>query len=161
MTKAEGIIKKVNEWFTANKLTLNISKTSYVIFRSYQNKNNHLPDTINCGNVEIHRESQVKYLGLTLDEHMNWDSHTNETCNKLKSFFSLFYNIRHYLDKEHVRAIYYTMIYSRLKYGSIVTGQTTITNINKIQTLQNKLLKVLSCKNFGTQLINYIMNYQS
>ena len=38
------------------------------------------------------------------------------------------------------------MIYSRLKYGSIVTGQTTITNINKIQTLQNKLLKVLSYK---------------
>ena len=40
------------------------------------------------------------------------------------------------------------MIYSRLKYGSIVTGQTTITNINKIQTLQNKLLKVLSYKNY-------------
>ena len=37
-TKAKEIIEKVNEWFTANKLTLNISKTSYVIFRSYRNK---------------------------------------------------------------------------------------------------------------------------
>ena len=90
----------------------------------------------------------MKYLGLTLDEHMNRYSHTNEICNKLKSFFSLFYSIRHYLDKEHIRAILYIMIYSRLKYGSIVTGQTTITNINKIQTLQNKLLKVLSYKHF-------------
>ena len=40
------------------------------------------------------------------------------------------------------------MIYSRLKYGSIITGQTTNENINKIQTLQNRLLKVLLYKNY-------------
>ena len=40
------------------------------------------------------------------------------------------------------------MIYSRLKYGSIITGQTSQGNLDKIQILQNKLLKVLSCKNY-------------
>ena len=40
------------------------------------------------------------------------------------------------------------MIYSRIKYGSIITGQTTKENIEKIQTLQNKLLKVLYKKNY-------------
>ena len=35
------------------------------------------------------------------------------------------------------------MIYSRIKYGSIITGQTTKENIDQIQTLQNRLLKVL------------------
>ena len=148
VTKAEGIMKKVNEWFTANKLTLNLNKTSYVIFRSKGNKSKNIPNSINCDKVKIHRESQVKYLGLILDEHMNWDSHTNEICNKLKCFFPLFYNIRQYLDKEHIRAIFYTMIYSRIKYGCIVTGQTHINNINKIQTLQNRLLKVLSYKHY-------------
>ena len=146
MTKAEGIIIKVNEWFTANKLTLNISKTSFVIFRSKGNKNKNIPNSIKCEDIRIHRESQVKYLGLILDEHMRWDSHINEICNKLKCFFPIFYNIRHYLDMEHIRTIYYTMIYSRLKYGCIVTGQTYINHIHKIQTLQNRLLKVISQK---------------
>ena len=146
MTKAEGIMKQVNAWFIANKLTLNISKTSFIIFRSKGNKIKNIPNSINCEDIIIHRESQVKYLGLILDEHMRWDSHINEICNKLKCFFPLFYNIRHYLDMEHIRAIYFTMIYSRLKYGCIVTGQTYIHNINKIQTLQNRLLKVLSHK---------------
>ena len=50
------------------------------------------------------------------------------------------------------------MIYSRIKYGSIVTGQTTKENIEKIQTLQNKLLKVLYKKNYCFPQINYIMN---
>ncbi len=40
------------------------------------------------------------------------------------------------------------MIYSRLKYGSIVTGLTTQLNIDKIQILQNKLLKVLYMKKY-------------
>ena len=39
------------------------------------------------------------------------------------------------------------MINSRLKYGSIVTSLTSDENINKIQTLQNRLLKVLNHKN--------------
>ena len=40
------------------------------------------------------------------------------------------------------------MVYSRLKYGSIITGQTSQSNLDKIQVLQNKLLKVLSCKRY-------------
>ena len=67
---------------------------------------------------------------------------------KLKAFFPLFYNIRQYLNLDHIRTIYYTMIYSRIKYGNIITGQTSQYNLDKIQTLQNKLLKVLSCKRY-------------
>ena len=148
VSKVEQIIGQINEWFTANKLTLNVSKTSYVIFRSKRCTNTNLPDTISCGDTQIHRDSKVKYLGIILHEHLNWDEHTNEICNKLKRFFPLFYNIRNYLNKENVITIYYTMIFSRIKYGCIVTGQTTKLNLDKIQTLQNKLLKVLYMKNY-------------
>ena len=146
--KAENIIKNVNEWFNANKLTLNVDKTSFIIFRSKRNTISNLPDTINHKNIKIKRETKIKYLGLILEEHLSWNQHTNEICNKLKCFFPLFYNIRQYLDKDNIRNIYYTMIYSRIKYGSIITGQTTDENLSKIQTLQNKLLKVLYYKNY-------------
>ena len=157
--KAEKIIKNVNEWFIANKLTLNIDKTSFIIFRSKRNMINNLPDTIGYENIKIQRETQIKYLGLTLEEHLSWDQHTNAICNKLKSFFPLFYNIREYLDIDNIRNIYYTMIYSRIKYGSIITGLTTNENINKIQTLQNKPLKVLYYKIIYTQETDFIMNF--
>ena len=146
--KARNIIKNVKNWFTANKLTLNVDKTSFIIFRSKRNTINNLPDTIEVENTIINRETKMKYLGLTLDEHLRWDSHTNEICNKLKCLFPLYYNIRQYLNKDNIRNIYYTMIYSRINYGSIITGQTTNENINKIQTLQNRLLKVLLYKNY-------------
>ena len=146
--KARNIIKNVKNWFTANKLTLNVDKTSFIIFRSKRDTTNNLPDTIEVGNTTINRETKIKYLGLTLDEHLRWDAHTNEICNKLKCLFPLYYNIRQYLNKDNIRNIYYTMIYSRINYGSIITGQTTNENINKIQTLQNRLLKVLLYKSY-------------
>ena len=40
------------------------------------------------------------------------------------------------------------MVYSRIKYGSIITGQTTNDNISKVQNIRNKLLKVLYYKNY-------------
>ena len=133
---AISILKKINEWFSVNKLTLNLSKTSYVIFKSKRLTNLNIPNSICYDNIEINREMQVKYLGLILDEHMDWNAQTKEICNKLKNFFPLFYNIRQYLDIDHIRTIFYTMIYSRLKYGSIITGQTSRENLDNEQILK-------------------------
>ena len=93
------------------------------------------------------RANNIKYLGITLDEFLNWNEHTSTLCKSLKSFFPVFYNIKRYLNIEHVRVLYYTMLYSKIKYGFCVYGLTKLENINKIQVLQNSLLKVLMNKN--------------
>merc|ERR1712055_269761 len=92
--------------------------------------------------------SGIKFLGITLDENLSWNLHIDEVCRKLKSFFHIFYNIREYLSKREIQSIYYALVYSRIKYGINVYGQAGITKINKIQTLQSQLLKVLSNKNY-------------
>ena len=74
---------------------------------------------------------------LTLSQHIN------EVVNKLKRLFHIFYNIREYLTKNKIKTIYYTMIYSRIKYGIITYGSDGSYKLNKIQVLQNQLLKVL------------------
>ena len=55
-------LKMVNKWLYANKLSLNIEKTSFVIFHSYQKKINH---TINLkiANTPIRQDTSVRYLG--------------------------------------------------------------------------------------------------
>merc|ERR1711888_314253 len=60
--------------------------------------------------------------------------------------FSVFYNIRAYLTIDHIKTIYYALIYSRVKYGLSVYGTTNRGLIDKIQVLQNQLLKVLTGK---------------
>ena len=89
------------------------------------------------------RAKCIKYLGITLDEFLNWNEHVASTIKSLNSLFSVFYNIRRYQTIEHIRAIYYTMIYSRIKYGICAYGFAKKENMDKVQILQNKLLKVL------------------
>ena len=144
--KSQLILKSVNEWFILNKLTLNVDKTAFVIFRSNRYPESNLPNTLTYNDITINRVSQIKYLGLIFDEHMSWNAHTADLCNKLKCFFPVFYNIRKYVNREHIRIIYYAMIYSRIKYGSVVYGLTSDANLDKIQIMQNKLLKVISSK---------------
>ena len=142
------IMTQLCSWFSANKLTLNSDKSSFTIFKSNRKKIQDLPEHIEFLNQKIRRTTHIKFLGVTLDEGLTWTQHINELCSKLKSLFHIFYNIRSYLSKENIKTIYYTLIYSRIKYGISLYGQAGKAKINKIQTLQNQLLKVLSKKNY-------------
>ena len=102
-----------------------------------------LPDEIEINNKANKRAKSIKYLGITLDEFLDWNEHITNIGKSLKSLFSLFYNIRRYLTLEHIKVIYYTMIYSRIKYGICAYGFAKQENMDKVQVLQNKLLKVL------------------
>ena len=62
--------------------------------------------------------------------------------------FHVFYSIRGFLSKENIKTIYYALVYSRIKYGIAVYGQANLTEISKIQVLQNQLLKVLAGKKY-------------
>ena len=99
-------------------------------------------------NYKIERKSSVKFLGVILDEHLTWNQHINHVCNKLRSLFHVFYSIRRYLSKDNIKTLYYTLVYTRIKYGLAVYGHAGVTKLNKIQFLQNQLLKVLSSKKF-------------
>ena len=145
---ATTIMTELHSWFTANKLTLNTDKSSFTIFKTRQKNINNLPEHIEFLDFKIERTPYVKYLGVTIDENLTWDIHINEICTKLKSLFHIFYNIRDYLSIDNIKTIYYTLIYSRIKYGITLYGQAGSTKLKRIQTLQNQLLKVLLGKKF-------------
>ena len=97
---------QLNTWFKANKLTLNSGKSNFIVFRSNKNTATNLPEKINFENTSINRSSSSKYLGVTLDEHVTWNQHITEVCNKLKRYFKLFYSIRDFVNSIQVKIIY-------------------------------------------------------
>ena len=115
-----------------------------------------LPETIDFHNQQIKKTSQIKFLGIILDENLTWNSHINDLCSKLKRLFHIFYNIRNFLNKDNIKTLYYALVYSRIKYGISVYGQACDSKLKRIQTLQNRLLKVLSGKNyrFSTDMLH-------
>ena len=144
---AKIVLKYLYQWFKDNKLTVNSKKSSFTIFTTSHIRNNtNFPDSITVNNERILISNSTKYLGVTIDQELGWKEHVQEVCKGLKGMFSVFYNIRSYLTIDHIRTIYYALIYSRIKYGLAVYGTANVGIIDKVQVLQNQLLKVLTEK---------------
>ena len=61
-------LNRVNEWLYANKLTLNIEKSNFVLFHPLQKKENFSVNLKICGK-EIAQKKSIKYLGVLMDGH--------------------------------------------------------------------------------------------
>ena len=78
-------LPKIYDWLCANKLTLNFSKTKYIIFQPRQklNFNLHPPTCIVLAGQPLDYSFNVKYLGLIIDSHLSWHDHIEYTCSKI------------------------------------------------------------------------------
>ena len=76
-------IQKIHAWLTANKLTLNTTKTEFMIIGSKHNLTKVQSDpTITIGNNNIKRVYQTKSLGVIIDNKLNWEENILSICKK-------------------------------------------------------------------------------
>ena len=70
-------LKEISNWFKLNKLSLNIDKTNFMIFK---NKYNNKPMTdfrIEIDNKYIEQVDTTKFLGILIDNILTWKAHTS------------------------------------------------------------------------------------
>ena len=97
--EAEQTLSEIYSWFKLNKLSLSISKSSFVLFHGRRKERHRNITTLKVDNESIPRTNHVKYIGLYLDEELNWAHHIKELCASLTKYFSIFYNIRKNINK--------------------------------------------------------------
>ena len=66
----------------ANKLTVNVKKTNYVIFKVRQKQLPFVLFNIRINNETIERKSHTKFLDVYVDENLNWKEHVNLIARK-------------------------------------------------------------------------------
>ena len=94
-------------------------------------------DRINFNETQIKRSTTCKFLGLTLDDKLNFIEHTDQLTKKLVKTGTAFKLIRNHLTHVDKLKIYNAYFNSRIKYGIETYGLTTERNLRKIQIQQN------------------------
>ena len=87
--KMKEVLLSIFIWFKANKLTANINKTAYSIFK----RNGVIPGCLNSIKIDnevINRVKEVKYLGIILDDKLNWEAHIDELNKSLTKTINAF-----------------------------------------------------------------------
>ena len=118
ITRVNKELKLDKKGLNASKLFLNIDKTNYVIFHSTQIKTP--PDVrIKIGNKILKRAKYVKFLGILLDEYLNWKHHITELSTKLSRFCGILFKIRNFLPTNLLIDVYNSLFMSYLQYSSM------------------------------------------
>lgn len=134
----------ISHWLKANKISLNTTKTEIIVFRPKQKQiTKHLNFRIN--GQKINTCSSVKYLGVILQENLEWNLHLNTLNLKLNRAIGLLCKIRHYVPKFLLKTLYYTIFHSHLIYACQIWGQSQAM-LNKVQPLQDKALRIINFK---------------
>ena len=122
-------LKCVSEWLRSNRLSLNVTKTKLLFFRS---KNKSIPQdiSIKIQGKRITPSSHVKYLGIFVDEHLSWNYHVKELSNKLSGANGIISKLQHYAPKCAVLSVYYALLYSQMTYTSPVWSLTSKGNLD-------------------------------
>ena len=88
---ANSELNKASKWFAANKLTLNVKKTKFMLFTKETNYNLDQALKLMIGGKCIEqvgshcKEKYFKFVGHVLDEKMSWEGHINHISKKLAS----------------------------------------------------------------------------
>ena len=141
-SKINSDLKRLVDWLNGNRLSLNVSKTEFIIFR-HPNKKIHFDLKIRINGKRLVPSNHIKYLGLLIDDHLSWKAHINDLSNKLSRANSMLAKIRYYVDKTTLRSIYFAIFSSHLTYSCIVWGQSGNPRLKRICSLQRISARIL------------------
>ena len=109
-------LKLLCNWLKANKISLNSSKTEAILFH-HPNKIINYDLKLKIAGRRIYAINTVKYLGIHLDQHLNWKSHIHELSTKLSRAIGMLSKIRHFVSYNSLICLYYAIFSSHMSYG--------------------------------------------
>ena len=119
MNKGNKETERLDNYTSANDLIINKEKSSYMIITPKRKKKFDTNKTIKIGDTEILRVKHAKYLGLELDEKMNFLPQFNSLVKKLKVAINSLICTKDILNFKAKKMLYYALFDSHLQYGVV------------------------------------------
>ena len=167
ITRVNLELQKIANWFQANRMAVNVSKTKYIVFRPRGQK---IPIDLEEGGVKfngneingvtdpnkiiklgrIHNghtvksERTYKFLGVYLDEFLSFDTHCDTICNKLARSNFIISRVKNILPLKSLKTLYFSLIHPHLLYSLPIYSCTSQKNIKKIFQMQKKAVRLVT-----------------
>ena len=136
-------LNSIKAWLVANKLSLNIAKTEYVLVGS-RNRLSELeePDIV-IGNEPVKRVQSTKVLGVHIDENLTWDKHIDVVAKKVSSGISAIRKLKEFVNQDTLVSVYNALLRPHFEYCSVVWDTLGIGLSDRLQRLQNRCARVI------------------
>ena len=135
----------LNTWCKQNGMVINTDKTKVMLITSRQKRQSLQHDNLilKMNEVDLKLSSNEKILGINIDENLVWNGHYQYISKKIASSLWLLSQIKSFLSVDDKLLFYNAYIRPHLEYCSVIWGNSTNVNIQKMTKLQRRACKLI------------------
>ena len=143
-------VRVVTDWFLINDLQLNADKTEAIRFGTRQQLAKHRENSIlHLTGCDLKYDTSVKILGVQLDSTLSMAPHVDSVVKSCNFHIRALRHIRRSVTLEAAKTIAHGLVASRLDYCNSLLFNTSRSNIQKLQHIQNKLARVVAISSWS------------
>ena len=144
----------VDNWLKTNRLSLNVSKTSYMIISNHKNAlDTQIRETI------LTKVSKIKFLGIMLNENLTFKNRVNNVTSNISKSVGVMRRLHCQLPANAMVKLYYSLVYSHLTCALLAWGRSGSTNAAKIECAHMRTCKLLTDYNQKILTFHSIYDY--
>jgi hypothetical protein len=121
--KVISTLYHISDWFSSNGLILNIGMTNVTKFYSNHFQNNLQQSAFKISTIK--EVTNIKFLGLKLDNNINWKHHVAKILPKLSRACYSVRSMYPFSSINTLKMIYFAYFHSIINYGIIFWGNST------------------------------------
>ena len=136
-------LELLSQWYMANKLSLNTSKTQYVLF-SKDGRQTYDNLVIRINGNSINSTNTANFLGLTIDNKLAWEYHIRSCKKRISSGLYALNTAKQFVSEAHLRTLYFSLMHSHITYGILLWGTTYQKYLHPLEILQKKAIRIIT-----------------
>ena len=134
-------LNEIDQYMAANKLIVNKAKTSYLLLKPKGAKTKVINEKLKMGNAEIKQVNDARYLGVILDDNLNFKKQYETVKNKLENTVKALICTRNLLNFRAKFQLYNALFESHINYCSLAyMDKLSKGQIQNLQRLQKKAI---------------------
>ena len=142
-TRLNAELCKLSRWFKLNKLSLNIKKTNFIVFRPKNKIIANVPK-IQIDSNSLDMVESSKFLGIIINSRLDWSDHIGFIKNKVCKTIGILKCVRHKLPSQIMRSLYFSLVNPYYEYGNIVWAVNNSVSLQKLFITQKKAIRIIS-----------------
>ena len=135
-------LENLRKWLVANRLSLNVAKTEFMLIGSKQMIKDAHPNIL-IENKQIKQVYECKTLGIIVDQNLSWKNNTKNICKKITAGISALRRVKPFVNKDSLVSVYNAIVRPHFDYCCEVWDVLGETQSKRLQKLQNRAARVI------------------
>ena len=136
-------LSKISEWLGLNKLSLNVKKSKYIVHKMTNKKVDNLQ--LNVNGIAIEKVYDFNFLGLTLNENINWKNHIEKIAIKSSKIIGILNKLKYILPTQIKVLLYNTLLLPHINYCILSWGY----KCDRITKIQKRAIRLINLSKYN------------